>query len=139
MHVLSTELIEAADRCVDERHDQFAGLGRRFFEQFGSDRGKVTQVRNLQQIACSATRFADVEDFVKNQIGKDNDTDNPTWKAVGEDTLEQLSQLRLFSDENAVDPADRMEVRLRLARGWARAVVSEYLYRLALQQMEKSA
>ena len=135
MHVLSTGLIQAADRCVDERHDQFADLGGRFFEQFGSDRGRVsTQIRNLQQIACSAPRFADVEDFVKNQIGKGNSD----WKAVGNAVLEQLSQLRNYSAEIADDPADQMAVRLRLARGWVRAVVGQYLYQLAQQQMEGS-
>ena len=136
MHVLSTELTQAADRYVDERHDQFADLGGRFFEQFGSDRGKVsTQVRNLQQIACSAARFADIEDFVKNQMGRGD----ANWKAVGSDMLEQLSRLRGDSEEIAVDADDRMAVRLRLARGWVRAVVGEYLYRLARQQMEGSA
>ena len=136
MHVLSTELIQAADRYVDERHDQFADLGGRFFEQFGSDRGKVsTQVRNLQQIACSAARFADIEDFVKNQMGRGD----ANWKAVGSDVLEQLSRLRGDSEEIAVDADDRMAVRLRLAGGWVRAVVGEYLYRLARQQMEGSA
>ena len=136
MHMLSTELIQAADRYVDERHDQFADLGGRFFEQFGSDRGKVsTQVRNLQQIACSAARFADIEDFVKNQMGRGD----ANWKAVGSDMLEQLSRLRGDSEEIAVDADDRMAVRLRLARGWVRAVVGEYLYRLARQQMEGSA
>lgn len=140
MHVLSTELIRAADRCVDERHDQFADLGGRFFERFGSDRGKVsTQVRNLQQIACSAARFADVEDFVKNQMGKGDSNVQAAWKAVGSDVLEQLSQLRSYSEEIAVDAADRMAVRLRLARGWVRAVVGEYLYQLARRQMEGSA
>ena len=136
MHVLKMELIQAADRCVDERHDKFTSLGQRFFEQFGSDRGKVsTQVRNLQQITCSATRFADIEDFVKNQMGKGD----KKWMEVGNDVLKQLSQLRDRSEKIAEDADDRMAVRLRLARGWVRAVVGEYLYRLAQQQMEGSA
>ena len=136
MHVLSTDLIRAADRCVDERHHQFSDLGRKLFEKFGCDRGRMsTQVRNLQQIACSAVRFADIEDFVKNQMGK---KDGQKWKAVGGSVLEQLSQLRGCSEEIAIDAADRMAVRLRLARSWARAVVCEYSYRLARQQMEGS-
>ena len=136
MHALSMKLIQAADRCVDERHDEFAGLGQRFFEQFGSDRGKVsTQVRNLQQITCSATRFADIEDFVKNQMGKGD----KKWMEVGNDVLKQLSQLRDRSERIAEKADDRMAVRLRLARGWVRAVVGEYLYRLARRQMEGSA
>ena len=130
MPALNTDLISKADRYVDEHHKDFVALGRRFFDDFGSERGR-TQVRNLQQIACSTTRFADVEDFVKNQIGKGNGK----WKGVGPEVLDQLSTLRNRSDELDGDPTNRMALRLRLARGWARAVVSEYLYRLAMKEM----
>ncbi len=136
MYVLSPELIRKVDCRIDELHDQFVHLGARFFDSFGSDRGKIsTQVRNLQQIACSAVRFADIEDFVKNQMGK---KDKQEWKAVGDEALKQLSQLRSYSEEVASDASDRMAVRQRLARGWVRAVVGEYLYRLAHLQMENS-
>ena len=78
VHVLSSELIRKVDRYTDEHHGTFTSLrGRKFFRQFGAD--NKTQVRNLQQIACSATRFADIEDFVKNQMGKGN----KHWKALG--------------------------------------------------------
>lgn len=130
MHALKTDLISKADCYIDEHHETFVALGKRFFDQFGSDRGRK-QVRNLQQIACSAIRFADLEDFVKNQMGKGNDT----WKTVGPAVLGQLSALRKCSDQLDSDPANRMALRLRLARGWARAVVSEYLYRVAMKEM----
>lgn len=132
MHVLNTELIRKVDRYTDEHHGTFTALGKGFAKQFGSERGK-TQVRNLQQIACSATRFADLEDFVKNQIGKGT----REWKALGRDVLRQLAQLRKDSRALADDSADQLAVRLRLARGWVRAVVGEYLYQLALKQMRE--
>lgn len=132
MHVLNTGLIHKIDCYLDEKHDEFAELGELFFAKFRSDSGKIsTQVRNFQQIACSATRFADVEDFVKNQMGKGDSK----WKAVGREVLVQLERLRHDSQTIADDDADRMAVRLRLARGWVRAVVGDYLYRLALEQM----
>ena len=130
MPALNTDLMRKADRYIDEHHKTFVDLGNLIFDQFGSDRGR-TQARNLQQIACSATRFADIEDFVKNQVGKGNGK----WKSVGPAVLEQLSALRECSDRLDGDPANRMALRLRLARGWARAVVSEYLYRVALKEM----
>ena len=130
MPALNTELASKADRYIDENHMTFVALGKCFVDQFGSDRGR-TQVHNLQQIACSATRFADVEDFVKNQIGKGNGM----WKSVGPAVLDQLSELRTWSDRLDDDPANRMALRLRLARSWTRAVVSEYLYRLATKEM----
>lgn len=132
MNVLNSDLIREADRYIDERHETFTALGGRFFEQFDSDKGKIsTQVRNLQQIACSATRFADIEDFVKNQMGKGD----RKWKTLGRDVLQQLRQLRNDSQELDADPANQMALRLRLARGWVSAVVGEYLYRVALDQM----
>lgn len=136
MHVLNTELIGKVDCYLDENHEKFSSLGGQFFEIFGSDKGKIsTQVRNLQQVAGSAARFADIEDFVKNQMGKGD----KKWMALGNDVLKQLTRLRKISQDLAVDEFDRMALRLRLARGWARAVVSEYLYRLALRRMEDGA
>ena len=136
MHVLNTELIGKVDCYLDENHEKFTCLGRRFFDEFGSDKGKIsTQVRNLQQVAGSAARFADIEDFVKNQMGKGD----KKWMALGNDVLKQLTRLRKISQDLAEDEFDRMALRLRLARGWARAVVSEYLYRLALRRMEDGA
>lgn len=132
MPTLNADLIAKADRYIDDHHENFAKLGARLFDQFGSDKGK-TQMRNLQQVACSATRFADVEDFVKNQIGKGS----REWKSVGREVLDQLSESRTWSDQLAEDPANRMALRLRLARSWARAVVSEYLYRLAMKEMSQ--
>ena len=132
MHVLSSELIRKVDCYTDERHKTFTTLGKEFFTQFGSDKGKIsTQVRNLQQIACSARRFADIEDFVKNQMGKGN----RNWRALGRDVLQQLGQLRDHSQTLADDSEDQLAVRLRLARGWVRTVVGEYLYQLALKEM----
>ena len=137
MHVLSIDLINKVDCYLDEKHGTFATLGQRFFDQFGSDRGKISsQVRNLQQIACSAPRFADIEDFVKNQMGK-GDKDSKNWKAVGGRVLKELTSLREYSKRLTDDERDRMVLRLRLARGWVRAVVSEYLYQRALREMEQ--
>lgn len=136
MIVLNNDLIQKTDCYIDENHQAFSRLGKRFFEVFGYDKGSnriSTQIRNLQQMTCSATRFADIEDFVKNQMGKEQN--ERKWKRLGGDILKQLEQLRSKSRELDPDPANQMALRLRLARGWVRAVVSEYLYRVALDQM----
>ena len=140
MIVLSNELIQESDRYIDENHEAFSELGRCFFGTFDYDprrQSLSTQVRNLQQITCSATRFADIEDFVKNQMGKErvDDQNGPRWMALGGDVLQQLNQLRAKSQELDADPHNQMALRLRLARGWVRAVVSAYLYEVALDQM----
>ena len=136
MIVLTNDLIQETDLYIDKNHETFSKLGKCLFNVFGYDKGNnriSTQIRNLQQMTCSATRFADIEDFVKNQMGKEQN--EPKWKRLGKDILKQLEQLRSESEKLDTDPANQMALRLRLARGWVRAVVSEYLYRVALDQM----
>ena len=151
MNILSAELMQEIDAYIDgeRERERFVTLGNRFFEVFCYDREKNTisaQVRNLQQITCSATRFADIEDFVKNQMGKE-DKDKQQWRKLGDSVLNGLKELRDISQElvsdDSTDPSKlselqmkRMAFRLRLARGWVRAVVSQYLYRVACDQME---
>ena len=145
MTALSNKLIQKVDSYIDNKHKTFSKLGNCFFEEFGYDKNNnriSAQVRNLQQITCSATRFADIEDFVKNQMGKEG-KDKPQWRNLGDNVLSRLKDLRETSQELVPDdPTDaeawmkQMAVRLRLARGWMRAVVSQYLYRVARDQME---
>lgn len=140
MIVLNNELIQKVDCYIDENHATFSQLGESFFTTFGYDRQNnriSTQVRNLQQITCSATRFADIEDFVKNQMGKERtDNQNTPWRELGNKVLTQLNQLRAESVNLDADSSNQMALRLRLARGWVRAVVSAYLYEVALNQMD---
>ena len=136
MTVLASELIETADRYIDENHARFAELGLILFKVFGSDNKRIsTQVRSLQQVACTATRFADIEDYVKNQMGKE--TDGPwKWREVGSCILAELKRLRAKSTKLDADTYTQMAFRLYLARGWARAVVSDYLFQVACRQMD---
>jgi hypothetical protein len=139
--VLTPELLQAADSFLDtdEQHEAARQLGRRLFETFGADKeGRVsTQVRNLQQMAVSATRFADVEDFVKNQMGKKTGPSRE-WRAVGDEILKQLEKLRAEANQLTADEGQRLLLRLHLARGWVRAVVGAYLYAKAQKEMEQS-
>ena len=140
---LPIRVAAAVDRYLDDpKHcDDCSNLGQHFFEVFGSDKGMIsTQMRNLQQVACSATRFSDIEDFVKNQMGKDRGSATP-WRKVGQDALDHLAQLRAVAKQLSEGKAEEPEktelaVRLKLARASVRSVVSEYLYRKARQEME---
>ena len=141
MTALSNKLIQELDCYIDNKRDTFLKLGDDFFEVFGYDKEKNTiraQIRNLQQITCSATRFADIEDFVKNQMGKE-EKKKPQWRKLGDKVLEELKELRATSEGLDTDPSKQMDVRLRLARGWVRAVVSQYLYRVACDQMGENS
>jgi hypothetical protein len=185
---LSPKQAADADGYIDQQHAQHELLGKLLFDTFGYDRrsSRVSaQVRNLQQIVCSATRFADIEDFVKNQMGKGTDSakawrkvgdalleqlsglrekarqmgaysatrfadienfvknqmhkDSDSaedWRNIGDALLDQLSRLREKSSQLDASPEVQLALRLRLARGWVRGVVSDYLYRIAKDQME---
>jgi hypothetical protein len=138
--VLTPELLQAADSFLDtdEQHQTASQLGERLFEVFRAEEGRIsTQVRNLQQMAMSATRFADVEDFVKNQMGR-NAGAYQEWRKVGDDILGQLGELRKAADGFVTDDGQRLLLRLHLVRGWVRAVVGAYLYTKAQKEMEQS-
>ncbi len=139
--LLTPELIHQADSFLDREdvHHKAVQLGQQLFETFGSkEKGKgqvSSQIRNLQQTVVSATRFADIEDFVKNQMGR-NAGPYREWRQVGDTILQQLRELRKAADQFTPDPGQRLLLRLHLARGWVRAVVGAYLYAKAHKEME---
>lgn len=139
MSTLSDQLTRQIDQYSDEQHQKTSPLGSQLFKAFGyikKNNQISSQIRNLQQIVCSAKRFADIEDFVKNQMGKSGGPSRE-WRDCGSDLLLALEQLRVKAQELGSSPEEQFTIRLRLARAWVRAVVSEYLYQVALDQMEK--
>ena len=141
MIVLNDKLVQEVNLYIEEKHQTFSELGKRFFDIFSYDKDKnrvSAQIRNLEQITCSATRFTDIEDFVKNQMGKEK-IDERKWKKLGGEVLQQLRQLREKSQELDANAYNQMALRLHLARGWVRAVVSEYLYQVACDQIGESS
>jgi hypothetical protein len=146
--VLTLQLLHEADSFLDteKQHQDATNLGEKLFQAFSrgdkEKEGKISsQVRNLQQVAMSATRFADVEDFVKNQMGKEKLDDNgrpKAWRQTGDAILQQLKTLRDQADKLATDEGQRLLLRLHLVRGWVRAVVCAYLYEKAHKEMTKN-
>jgi hypothetical protein len=131
-------LREQADRLIDKYYDWAKKRASLLSNSFPLREGNISaQVRNLQQVTLSATRFADIEDFIKNQVGKEFSKGSRTrpWGTVGPELLDQLEELRgvqalqpgAAEDEKAA-PEDQLKFRLMLARGWVRSLVSEYLY-----------
>ena len=141
MIVLSDKLIQEVNLYIEDNHQTFSELGKRFFDIFSYDKDKnrvSAQIRNLENITCSATRFTDIEDFVKNQMGKEK-IDERKWKKLGGEVLQQLRHLREKSQELDANDYNQMALRLHLVRGWVRAVVSEYLYQVACDQIGESS
>jgi hypothetical protein len=138
--LLTPELLQQVDSFLDtdQQHQAAVQLGERLYAVFGSDKGQVSsQVRYLQQMVVSATRFADIEDFVKNQMGRQAGAYRE-WRQVGDDILGQLQTLRHQADKMSRDQGQRLLLRLHLARGWIRAVVGAYMYAKAQREMERN-
>jgi hypothetical protein len=138
---VNPSLAHQADLYLDTHHESFARLGDRLFDVFKASEQGMSQVRNLQQVATSATRFVDVEDFVKNQMGRGRGA-SKAWKNIGEEVLAQLGSMRGVQAGlpggpwgQPATPEMQLQFRLRLVRGWVRAVVSQYLYRAATQDL----
>jgi hypothetical protein len=138
-------MIQGADNFLDadEQLMAYGGLGEEFYEVFeapGEERISA-QVRNLQQIVVSARRLADVEDFIKNQMGKeklDKQGRLGPWRKVGDKALQQLALLREKANSLSVNEEHRLQLRLHLARGWVRAVVGAFLFKKAQREVMAS-
>ncbi|MCL6502305.1 MAG: hypothetical protein K6T86_06430 [Pirellulales bacterium] len=137
----SPQQINEADTFLDSeaQHQAAVRLGDKLYEHFAQDRGGrvSTQIRNLEQIVVSATRLCDIEDFVRNQMGREGETADQ-WRKVGDEILEQLKTLRSKAEKLSKVEEERLLLRLHLARGWIRAVVGGYLYKKATSQLETS-
>ena len=138
MSTLSHEQLEKVNAYIDDNHADFSQLGNICFEAFDYDKANnriSSQVRKLQQLTMAAPRLADIEDFVKNQMGKE-DSAQCQWWVFGPKVLQQLRALRSESQRYGEAPAEQqLAIRLHLARGCVCALVSAYLYCVALDQM----
>jgi hypothetical protein len=138
--ILEPTLAQKADEYLDgPMHEKANELGQQLYRIFGTAQGGYvsTQVRNLQQNAVSATRLGDIEDFVKNQMGRGGSARD--WQQIGPRLLEQLADLRHKAQNLASGHSTVQEhlLRLYLARGWIRAVIGGYMYAKACQEMKR--
>jgi hypothetical protein len=145
-NLLSQDQVTKIEQYLDNADNakRFASQGQLVYRVFREDRGGrdnvSSQVRNLQQVTTSATKLSDIEDFIKNQMGKTTGAAR-RWRQdhLGEELLGELQQhLRKAATELAGgNPYQEIQIRLRLARGWVRAVVSEYLFCKAQEEIQK--
>lgn len=93
-----------------------------------------TQVRGMETFIASASRFSQIINYIKNRAGKDR---KKTWINIAPDLLDQLDRLETKAKElGKNNPAVIIDIKMKLARGWANQVVSQYLYADALKEEE---
>lgn len=140
--MIKPQVSKAIDLFLDQHYEQSEIAGKHLSGCFSGTGGK-NQVRNLENAAYTATRFSSIQNFIKNQMGKDSKK-NPTWTKkltegdlMGDFLLKQLEGLAQASDRlTKIEPTEdpltgSLEIRLCLARGWAQQVASHYLYLMA--------
>lgn len=120
---LNAGVTKAIDRFLEELYEN--GNTKEAGLKMAESDMKNTQIRGLENLIVSTTRFSEIINYIKNQVGK-NRTE---WQTVGPILICQLEKIEAKAVEIAAeDLSVRMEVKLRLARGWARQVVAHFLY-----------
>ncbi len=140
MIALTPQVLAEIDKRLESSLNAYQKAGDQLFAVFEPDEGRVSsQVRNLQQTTCAAVRLSQVENFIKNQMGRSREVAEK-WVRVGPLLLEQVDMLRKQAENIAkkfgLSEDEELEVRLRLARGWVSTLVSQYMYRFGLARLK---
>jgi len=120
--LLTPTILQQVDQFLESIYPKSIKAG----QALADVRLKNTQIRGLENIVTSTSRFSEILNFIKNQAGKER---KRQWAEVAPVLLEQLETLEQQAHQmSGEDAALCLEIKMRLARGWARQVVSHYLY-----------
>lgn len=101
-----------------------------------SDLGKA-QVRGLETLTATTSRFSEIINYVKRQTGKDTKNE---WTKLGPKLISQLEDLEKKAEELSKDNVDScLDIKLLLARGWVNQVVCHYLYEKTINEDKKKS
>lgn len=133
---LDPKEIQQADVWIDEKlYVTGVEAGDWFFDAYGEEQKGMAQVRNLQNIAFQSTRFSTIENFVKNQIGKEKEGSGWLKRdrgnlGLGDRVLQDFQTLSKKAEEWAKqDHTKKMEFQLRLVRAYVDALAAQFAYR----------
>ena len=123
--ILESETLKAIDLCLEAFYEDSMKAGN---EMASADLSRA-QIRGLETLITSATRFSEILNYIKNQVGKDK---KGKWQRIGSLLLDQLEALEKKANEMGKDvPGVILDIKLRLARGWARQVVTHCLFSMS--------
>ncbi len=119
---LDPQTLHAIDLFLEDIYEDSITAGN----QMVSSGLKNSQIRGLETLITSTSRFSEVINYIKNQTGKDRKI---TWLNVGPLLLEQLEKLEEKANELGAGDVDKiLAIKMKLARGWAKQVVCHYLF-----------
>ena len=151
--LLKAEIYKEIDKKVES--DDFLKSAEEV-SYIASGQIKDTQIKNLQNIINSTTRFGEIINFVKSQTGRHQKGDN-NWVKLGPALLDELYKIDGYAKEIAEDcikkiaedyakknagkkPEEKKEpekydpdelkgqIRLELCRHWIKIVLADFLY-----------
>lgn len=116
------ETIQAIDVYLEEIYDRSKTAG----EGLSSANFGMAQIRGLENMIMAAPRFSEIINYIKNQTGKDRKNQ---WIGVAPNLIEQLETLETKANQMSCgDPALALDIKMRLAKGWGRQVITHCLY-----------
>jgi hypothetical protein len=122
--ILNEKNMRHIDLFLEEYYE--SGKTQEIAEVLVQDKMNKNQVRGLENIIVSTTRFSEIINYIKNQIGKQG---RSQWQNAGPTMLRHLTEIEQKAGELSGDnPAEKVEIKLRLARGWAKQVAAHYYY-----------
>lgn len=126
MGTLDRKIYKEIDLCLERIYPASITLAEKVVAA-GLD--TKSQLRGFETLINATTRFSEIQNYIKNQAGKENNTASK-WRNVAHLMLGQLDLLETEAHEIAgSDPQQILDVKLRLARGWAKQVVCHFLYK----------
>ncbi len=126
MGALDRNIYKEIDLCLERIYPESITLAEKVVEA-GLD--AKSQLRGFETLINATSRFSEIQNYIKNQAGKENSAASK-WRFVAPLMLGQLAALETEAHRIAgTDPQQILDVKLRLARGWAKQVVCHYLYK----------
>ena len=120
--IFDPETLRAIDLFLESIYSESIKTGNKMAER-GLEKA---QARGLETIVTSVSRFSEIINYIKSQAGKDREN---RWPEIARLMLEQLALIEKKAIEIGQNDAARIiEIKLKMARGWAKQVVAHYLY-----------
>jgi len=89
-----------------------------------------TQLRGLETVITSTSRFSEIINYIKNQAARDTDR---KWIDVAPRLIRQLDALEAQAETLGNGNASLiLDIKMKLARGWGKQVITHCLYELSL-------
>lgn len=126
--ILSTDILHAIDLYLDEFYPEAIAASNEL-----AAAGLLNKdIHAFASVISTAARFSQVINFIKNQAGKDV---THKWTRVAPFLLDQLDLLEAkaihLGNEKA---AVTLEIKMKLAKGWAKQVITHFLYKTSIKK-----